>query len=118
MSRARELGVSGEEAAASFLRKKRFDIIGRSFRFHRGEIDIIAYDRGTLVFIEVKTRRNLDCGRPEEAVTTVKQAQIRKVAEAFLAVNRLEDVPCRFDILSLLREDDGSFSVHHIRDAF
>ena len=82
MSRARELGVSGEEAAVSFLRKKRFDIIRRGFRFHRGEIDIIAYDRETLVFIEVKTRRNFDCGLPEEAVTPAKQAQIRKVAEA------------------------------------
>lgn len=118
MSRARDLGVSGEEAAASYLRKKRFDIIRRGFRFGRGEIDIIAYDRGTLVFVEVKTRQNLECGRPEEAVTPAKQQQIRKVAEAFLAVSRLEDVPCRFDILSLLREDDGGFSIHHIRDAF
>ena len=118
MSRARELGLSGEEAAVGFLRKKKFDIIRRGFRFHRGEIDIIAYDRETLVFIEVKTRRNLDCGLPEEAVTPAKQAQIRRVAEAFLAVSHLEAAPCRFDIVSLLPEDDGSFSVHHIRDAF
>ena len=118
MSRARELGLSGEEAAERFLRKKRFDIIRRGFRFHRGEIDIIAYDRQTLVFIEVKTRRDLGCGLPEEAVTPAKQQQIRKIAEAFLAVSHLENVPCRFDILSLLREGDGGFSVRHICDAF
>ncbi len=118
MSRARELGVSGEEAAARFLQKKRFKIVRRGFRFHRGEIDIIAYDRDTLVFIEVKTRQNLECGLPEEAVTPAKQVQIRKVAEAFLAVNHLENVPCRFDILSLLPDSDGGFSVRHIRDAF
>jgi len=118
MSRARELGASGEEAAARFLRKKRFDIIRRGFRFHRGEIDIIAYDRDTLVFIEVKTRRDLECGLPEEAVTPAKQEQIRKIAEAFLAVSHLENALCRFDILSLLRESDGGFRIRHIRDAF
>jgi len=118
MSLARELGVSGEEAAVRFLQKKRFNIIRRGFRFHRGEIDIIAYDRETLVFVEVKTRRNLECGLPEEAVTPAKQEQIRKIAEAFLAVSHLEQVPCRFDILSLLRDSEGGFRVRHIRDAF
>lgn len=118
MSQARELGVSGEEAAVRYLQKKRFDIIRRGFRFHRGEIDIIAYDRETLVFVEVKTRRNLECGLPEESVTPAKQEQIRKIAEAFLALSQIENVPCRFDILSLLREADGGFMVNHIRDAF
>jgi putative endonuclease len=118
MSQARELGVTGEEAAVRYLQKKRFDIIRRGFRFHRGEIDIIAYDRETLVFVEVKTRRNLECGLPEESVTPAKQEQIRKIAEAFLALSHIENVPCRFDILSLLRETDGGFTVNHIRDAF
>ncbi len=118
MSEARELGVSGEEAAARYLRKKHFQVVGRGFRFHRGEIDIIAYEGDTLVFVEVKTRGDLECGWPEEAVTPAKQLQLRKVAEAFLAINRLENVPCRFDVLSLLREEDGGYSVRHIRDAF
>lgn len=118
MSRARDLGLLGEEAAVRFLKKKRFDIICRGFKFHRGEIDIIARDRGTLVFVEVKTRRDLECGRPEESVTPAKQEQIRRVAEAFLAISHLENSPCRFDILSLLRGEDGHFQVHHIPDAF
>jgi putative endonuclease len=118
MSRARDLGVSGEAAAVRYLEKQRYDIISRGFRFHRGEIDIIARDRGTLVFVEVKTRRNLECGQPEESVTPAKQEQIRKIAEAFLAVSHNENAPCRFDILSLLQEGDGGFTVRHIRDAF
>jgi putative endonuclease len=118
MSQAHALGNSGEEAAVRFLRKKRFDIVCRGFRFHRGEIDIIAYDRGTLVFIEVKTRQNLDCGLPEESVTPAKQRQIRMLAEAFLALNRLADIPCRFDILSLLYNEEEGYRIHHIQDAF
>jgi putative endonuclease len=118
MSQARELGMSGEEAAVRYLRKKRFHVVRRGFRFHRGEIDIIAYDGETLVFVEVKTRQNPDGGRPEEAVTPAKQQQIRKVAEAYLALNRIGDVPCRFDVLSLLGDPGDGFAVHHIRDAF
>jgi putative endonuclease len=118
MSQAHQLGVSGEEAAVRYLEKKRFKIVTRGFRFHRGEIDVIAYDKDTLVFIEVKTRRNLEGGLPEEAVTPAKQAQIRKIAEAYLAMNRIGDVPCRFDVMSLLNEPGRGFAVRHIRDAF
>ena len=118
MTRARELGLSGEDAAVRFLEKQRFRIVRRGFRFHRGEIDIIAYDRDTLVFVEVKTRENLDRGRPEEAVTPAKQRQIRRIAEAYLAINRLENAVCRFDVLALLRDDGGGFAIHHLRDAF
>lgn len=118
MTRARDLGLSGEDAAVRFLEKQRFRIVRRGFRFHRGEIDIIAYDRDTLVFVEVKTRENLDRGRPEEAVTPAKQRQIRRIAEAYLALNRLENAVCRFDVLALLRDDGGGFAIHHVRDAF
>jgi len=118
MTRARELGLSGEDAAVRFLEKQGFRIARRGFRFHRGEIDIIAYDRETLVFVEVKTRANLDRGRPEEAVTPAKQRQIRRIAEAYLGLNRLENAVCRFDVLALLRDGDGGFAIHHFRDAF
>ena len=77
-----------------------------------------SYDRDTLVFVEVKTRENLDRGRPEEAVTPAKQRQIRRIAEAYLALNRLENAVCRFDVLALLRDDGGGFAIQHIRDAF
>jgi putative endonuclease len=119
MSESRRLGLSGEDAAVAYLKKKKFRIVCRGFRFHKGEIDIIARDRdGTLVFIEVKTRRNEDFGRPEEAVTSLKQIQIRKLAEAYLALNDLGAVPCRFDVLSLLWDRKKGARLRHIRDAF
>ncbi len=118
MSEAHALGRSGEEAAAAYLRKKRFRLVCRGFRFQRGEIDIIAYDRDTIVFVEVKTRRGTEFGPPEESVTTFKQRQIRRLAEAYLMLNNLGDTPCRFDILALSPEGKRGYRVHHIPDAF
>ncbi len=115
----RRLGINGEEAAERCLQKKRYRIVARNFRFHRGEIDLIAYDRsGTLVFFEVKTRRGLGHGSPEESVTLRKQHQIRKIAGAYLAVHNLRDVPCRFDIISISLEEKDGFDIRHIENAF
>jgi len=118
MSGKLALGRSGEEAAAAFLRKKKFRIVRRGFRFQRGEIDIIAYEGDVLVFVEVKTRRSADFGPPEEAVTAAKQRQIRRLAEAYLMLNDLADVPCRFDILSLFWDPREGFHIRHLRAAF
>jgi putative endonuclease len=118
MSNAHALGKSGEAAALAYLKKKKFRIIEQGFRFHRGEIDIIGYDRGTLVFVEVKTRRSSDFGLPEESVTSRKQSQIRNLAAAYLAVHNLEQVPCRFDILALFYTEKEGFKIRHIADAF
>jgi len=118
MSDARALGRSGEEAAVAYLRKKKFKVVCRGFRFHKGEIDIVAYDKDILVFVEVKTRRSPDFGRPEESVTPLKQRQVRKLAEAYLMVNDLGDIACRFDILSLLSDGQQGYRIRHITDAF
>jgi putative endonuclease len=118
MSDARTLGRSGEEAALVYLLRRKYKIVCRGFRFHRGEIDIIAYDKDILVFVEVKTRRSPDFGRPEESVTPLKQRQIRKLAEAYLMLNDLGDIPCRFDILSLFSDGQQRYCIHHIQDAF
>lgn len=112
------LGKTGEEIALHYLKKKSFKIIARNFRFLRGEIDIIAFDRKTLVFVEVKTRRTKDFGRPEESVTVSKQEQLKKIAQGFLIKNHLQDVECRFDIVSLSFDKDGRSSIRHIRNAF
>jgi putative endonuclease len=118
MSDAHALGKSGEEAAVAYLKKNKFKIIKQGFRFHRGEIDIIAFEKDTLVFIEVKTRKSLNFGLPEESVTPLKQQQIRKLAEAYLAMERLQDIPCRFDILSLFYSPKDGYQVNHLRGAF
>ncbi len=113
-----ELGKAGEEAALRYLKKKRYKILDKGFRLFRGEIDIIARDKSTLVFVEVKTRSQEDFGLPEEAITPAKQKQIRKIAEGFLIKNNMENAECRFDVLSLVKTETSAFDIHHIKNAF
>jgi len=117
-STAHAFGKSGEEAAARYLKNKKFRIIERNFRFLKGEIDIIAYERKTLVFIEVKARKSKEFGSPEEAVTPLKQRQIKRVAKGFIAKNHLREVKCRFDVLSLFFDEKNGCKINHIQDAF
>ncbi|MDD8015241.1 MAG: YraN family protein [Acidobacteriota bacterium] len=116
--RARRLGIQGEKTAVDYLRKKKYSIIARAFRLYRGEIDIIAVDGKTLVFVEVKTRSAEDFGRAEEAVTPAKQDQIRRIAQGFLDKKHLGDVACRFDVLALVGTEKDGFTVRHFKDAF
>ena len=115
---AYELGRSGEEVALEYLCKNRYKIIERGFRFLRGEIDLIARDGPTLVFIEVKTRHVSSFGYPEESVNFAKRSQIRRIARGYLLKNTLEDVECRFDVLTLTIEYSGHWSINHIKNAF
>ena len=113
-----ELGRTGELAALKYLRKNKFKIIQKGFRLFRGEIDIIALDGQTLVFIEVKTRRSYQHGFPEESVSSAKQNQIRKIAQGYLSLHGKEEAECRFDVLSLMYDESNGFSINHIKDAF
>ena len=116
--KAYELGKSGEDIALEYLCKNKYKIIERGFRFLRGEIDLIAWDGATLVFIEVKTRQSSSLGSPEESVNSAKRSQIRRVARGFLLKQRWEDVECRFDVLTLIVDELRRWSIHHIKDAF
>jgi len=113
-----DLGKAGEEVALKYLKRKKFKIIKKGFRLYKGEIDVIAYDRKTLVFIEVKTRRSRNFGLPEESVTTAKQRQIKKIAQGFMAFNNLENVECRFDVISLILKKNDGYFIRHFKDAF
>lgn len=113
-----DLGKAGEEVALKYLKRKKFKIIKKGFRLYKGEIDVIAYDRKTLVFIEVKTRRSRNFGLPEESVTTAKQRQIKKIAQGFMAFNNLENVECRFDVISLILKKNDGYFICHFKDAF
>jgi putative endonuclease len=114
----RDLGLEGETVALRYLRRRGYVILGTRVRLLRGEVDIIARDGGTLVFVEVKARKGRGFGKPEESVTAAKQRQIRKLAECYLARNRLRDAPCRFDVIAVLCEDPGARVLEHIEDAF
>lgn len=112
------LGKSGEEVALRYLKKKNYKIVAKGFRLFRGEIDIIAYDHKTLVFIEVKTRRSQNFGFPEESVTPSKRQQIRKIAQGFLTINKIREVECRFDVISLIKKEKNEYFLRHIKNAF
>lgn len=114
----RQLGREGEEAAARYLQKRGFLIMERGYRRLRGEIDIIARDGDTLVFVEVKTRTSPEHGWPEESVTRSKQHQIRKIAESYLSDRRLGTPFCRFDVMAVDVDDAGTMDIRHIPDAF
>ncbi len=99
----RVTGSRYEEMAAAFLHQKGYRILERNFRSRQGEIDLIAQDGPCLVFVEVKYRRNLQSGYPEEAVDERKQRTIRRVAEYYLYSHGYgEDTPCRFDVVAIL----------------
>jgi putative endonuclease len=110
-------GEYGEKLARAFLVREGFRIIETNYRFHHGEIDIIAEEGEVLVFCEVKTRRNDRYGAPELAVTLLKQRQIRKIALAYLTVRRLHDRVCRFDVVAI-RMHSGEPEIRLLRDAF
>src|SRR5262249_14712051 len=95
----RLLGNRGEHEAARYLRHQRLKILPRNYRTPRGEIDLIARDGDTLVFVEVKTwQRRLETEDPAEAVTLEKQRRLTRAAQSFLTRFRLHDqVRCRFD---------------------
>ena len=112
-----KLGKAGEEAALQFLKKNNFKIVEKGFCFFRGEIDIIAYDHKTLVFIEVKSRRSHKYGFPEEALTPAKQKQLRRVALGYCTLHHIQDVECRFDVISLTY-NNKEYTVSHIKNAF
>lgn len=113
----KRLGKTGEDLAAKHLILKGYKILSRNYRAERGEIDIVAQDRDTIVFVEVKTASTTKFGSPETWVDERKQIQISKVASAYLVEHRLEDQNCRFDVVAIL-QTDGRMSIEHFMDAF
>jgi len=101
------LGAQGERAAERFLRRQGYTIVARNYRCRSGEVDLIALDRATLVFIEVKTRAQPGFGTPFESVHRRKQRQIQRAAQQYIAENRLDDRDARFDVVGVWLENGG-----------
>lgn len=112
------LGARGEAIAAAYLLGQKFTILARNFRSKAGEVDIVARDGKTIVFVEVKTRRTLSFGPPQASVNPFKQRQISKAALTWLAKNRLHDAAARFDVIAILLRDHQVPEIDHIRNAF
>lgn len=118
---SKEFGKEGEDLAEKLLRLKNYKIIERNYRYGRtGELDIIAEDPVThqMVFVEVKSRKNLEFGDPILAITKNKMAQLKKVANAYLYDKEIREVDCRFDVVTVLFRGQLKPEIKHYVNAF
>ncbi len=113
-------GKWGEERAAVFLRLKGYSILEKNYRVPQGEIDLIAWKNGTLVFVEVKARRGLAQGTPLEAVSTHKVRRLSAAAAVYLSYRKDPPANCRFDVVTLGPEKNwmGLARIRHFENAF
>lgn len=107
------IGAAGEERAVSMLVAKGFEIVERNFKTKLGELDIIARDRGTLVFIEVRARADASHGNALDAVTYAKRRRVTRTAQQYLAWRRPAFETARFDVVAITGDD-----MVHIVDAW
>lgn len=110
-------GKIGESLAVNYLKQKGYKIITINWKNKVGEIDIIACDKKTIVFVEVKMRSSLSKGYPREAVGYHKQNKIRKLAESYLKENSIYERDCRFDVVEIIG-DEKEYTIEHIENAF
>ena len=114
--RADIYGKSSEIIASNYLKELGYKILHTNYKNKIGEIDIIARDKDTLVFVEVKARTSRAFGDPLEAIDERKIFKIHNVATMYLKQTRQLDARCRFDAIAILGRDD--YEIRHIKDAF
>lgn len=114
----KRLGLYGEDIACRELERRGYRVVERRARSRLGEIDIVAWDGPFLVFVEVKTRRGNRFGSPLEAVDWRKQRKIITLAQSYMVRKKLQDVPVRFDIVSVELDSDRKPRVEIIQGAF
>ncbi|MBU0468583.1 MAG: YraN family protein [Candidatus Omnitrophica bacterium] len=114
----KKLGKEGEEAAVKFLRSKGYKIIEKNFSNYLGEIDIIAKDKDTICFVEVKTRSSDQYDSPFEAVSQKKQVKIARVAMSYLQQIDKMEAKSRFDVVGIDHEKEGEERISIVKDAF
>jgi putative endonuclease len=114
------LGALAEKLAADHLQRKGFKILARNYRCRYGEIDVIAIDGKTLVFIEVRAKGSTGFGTPQESITRQKRLKIREVARYYLTNEVRKGSFCRFDVIAVQFEAGGRKvkEMEHIENAF
>jgi putative endonuclease len=113
------LGQRGEREAARFLRRQGMLIVARSDRAKLGEIDLVAVEKRTVVFVEVKTRTSHEAGHPADAVDLNKQRRITRAARGFIQRHQLHDQSARFDVVAVTWPDVRKPpKIEHFRHAF
>lgn len=116
MAQHNELGKKGEELAVQFLIENGYTILERNYRFNKAEVDIIALQNDILAIVEVKTRSSLDFGNPESFLKPSQIQNLVKAVNYYVETSNL-DVEIRFDIISVLKENDN-YRLKLIKNAF
>lgn len=113
------IGKHGEDLARSYLERHNYTILQRNFRCKLGEIDIVAQDRGMVVFVEVRTQTSNAYGPAYNTVTFSKQKQVKRVALYYISKYNLVNTQIRFDVIGItLNPDAEEYQLDHIQNAF
>jgi putative endonuclease len=115
-NRRQAMGRWGEEAAALFLEKNGYALLDRNVRYAHGEIDIVAFKGGVIVFVEVKTRRSHNFAFPEESVTLHKQAHLRSAVEEYLQAHPSAGENWQVDVLSVEGSPGADARIDHFEN--
>lgn len=105
MKNNRAVGNAYERIAGEHLQSLGYEILEYNFRCRQGEVDLVARHGEYFVFVEVKYRKNANKGQPSEAIQTTKKRRISRCAQQYLYQHRLQDVPVRFDVVSILDKE-------------
>ena len=111
-------GKRGEDLACEALRRRGYVVVERRFRTRMGEIDVVARDGDTIVFVEVKTRSSGSFGTPLEAVTWRKRQRLCTMAAEYVLARGLTGAPCRFDVVAIVEPGGSAPQVEIVRRAF
>ena len=115
----KSLGQRGEDAAARYLKRQGYRILARGLDSRLGELDIVAVDDRTIVFVEVKTRRSDEAGHPAEAIDPRKERRMTQAALGYLKAQRLLDYAARFDVVAITwPEKTRQPTIEHYKNAF
>ena len=117
MASHNELGKWGEDIAADYLQRQGYTIIERNWKSGHRDLDIIALDGHTLVFIEVKTRRNRLYTDPEMAVDYQKIVHLQQAANHYVKYKHI-DLEVRFDVITVVGTENNTPAIEHIKEAF
>ncbi|MDK2917373.1 MAG: putative endonuclease [Candidatus Petromonas sp.] len=112
----KKLGEMGEKIAAEFLKRQGYNILHQNYRCRFGEIDIVAKDNSSYVFIEVKTRRGLEYGRPIEAINKVKINRMLKTLQFYLKQYKIYNSNIRVDAMEIIVNNSKNIEINHIKN--
>ncbi|WP_316832605.1 YraN family protein [Pedobacter aquatilis] len=117
MASHNDLGREGERVAKAYLEEKGYEILDENWVYGKSEIDLIAYKKSIMVFVEVKARTSVAFGQPEEFVQKAKQKQMDMASLKYIELmNHQHDI--RFDIIAITFNKDNTYTLNHIEDAF